>query len=243
MPPFAKALHRGLDILETLGEADRPMAFGELRDRLEVSPASYTRFVRVLLERGYLARDEAGQYRLGWRLASLGDSALRGSPLRELAGAHLDALVEATEESAEAVVFPGDGHFQFVDRRESPRAVVLRARPGSRFPNHPGNAIGLLGMATGDAGPDARPLDPGQAERLGEEGFAELLQNNDEVLRAAAVVTGPSGRWVGALVIAAPAFRVGQAERRRFRDLLTTHAAELSGTLGAPSSVRQGVAP
>jgi DNA-binding IclR family transcriptional regulator len=232
MAEFGKALRAGLDIVEALHDADGPVTFGNLRERIDVSAASFTRFLGMLCDRGYVRRSDAG-YVLGGRLAELGRAALEASSLRRPAEPFLRELRGATEEAAELAEFQ-DGQFVFLERLESPRAVVLRARPGSRFPIHASNAIGRLAIACGCAGADGGVLDARTAERIRREGFDEMLQNNDECWRGAAVVRGPGGDCAGALVIAAPAFRVGDPERARYRELLTDAARRLSEQLRLP---------
>jgi DNA-binding IclR family transcriptional regulator len=228
----AKALKRGLDILEIIAEGDAPATYGQLRARSDMPPASFGRALKLLAARGYVRRDDAGAYVLGPGAARIGIAALRGSSLYSIARRHLDAIVSDTRESAEAVEFDG-GEFVFVDRVECTRSVVLRARPGSRFPIGRHTAIGMLAMATGRGG-SRKGVCEAALRRIRGRGFAELLQNNDEVYRAAAAVLGHGGECVGCLCVAAPAFRVGRAERTRFETILRVHAREASRSLGHP---------
>jgi len=229
MPP-GKALTKGLDILEALAASDDALAFAELRGRVDVSPASFARFLRILCERGYAVQSSGG-YRLGWSSVKLGLAAREMSSVRELARPHLEEIAAATDESSELAVFESD-EFIFLDRVECPRSVVLKARPGSSFPIRDGTAIGRLAIAMGCA-PRRGGLAARAAKRVRHDLFAEMLQNDDEVYRSAAPIFGSGGGCIGCICVAAPAFRVGERERKAFRRLLGEHSRELSAKLGA----------
>ena len=57
MASFGKALDKGLDILEVLADEDQPLSFTALREKIDVSPASFARFLKQLVERGYAEED------------------------------------------------------------------------------------------------------------------------------------------------------------------------------------------
>ncbi len=235
MNSFGKALTKGLDILEALQAAEEPQAFAELGRSVDVSSASFARFLKILVARGYVSQDESGRYRLGIRAAGLGLKALSASPLHEVARPHLDEIAAAAGESSELAVFEKGNcesdRFVFLERVECPRSVVLKARPGSSFEIRGTTAVGDLATAFG-WGP-SRGLDGARASRIKSEGFCEKLQNNDECYRAAAPLFDRDGECIGALVVAAPAFRVGGREKRAIRKLLTEQAEAVSAKLGA----------
>jgi IclR family acetate operon transcriptional repressor len=229
MTRVGNALQKGLDILETLQEADGPLPFGELRKRVNVSQASFARYLKVLSDRGYVARDDGG-YKIGYRTIRLGLHGLSRLELPGIARAHLDRTTEQVRESTELAVFEG-GDFIFLDRVECPRSVVLRARPGSSFGISDNNAIGTLALAFGWKGKATR-LTKKKLEAIHAQGFAEQLQNNDEVYRGGAPLLDHAGSCIGALCIAAPAFRVTKKEKALFRKVLIEHAHAVSGKLG-----------
>jgi DNA-binding IclR family transcriptional regulator len=230
MTRVGNALQKGLDILETLQAADGPLPFGELRKRVKVSQASFARYLKVLADRGYVARNGRGNYSIGYRTIRLGLHGLSRLELPGIAHAHLDDITERVKESTELAVFEGDD-FIFLDRVECPRSVVLRARPGSSFGISDNNAIGSLALAFGRKGKAAK-LTKKNLEAIHARGFAEQLQNNDEVYRGAAPLFGYTGSCIGALCVAAPAFRVTKKEKTLFRKVLVEHARKVSRTLG-----------
>jgi DNA-binding IclR family transcriptional regulator len=236
MAEFGKALSRGLDILQALAERGQPMTYAGLESRVDVSQASFTRFLKILVRRGYVVQDEEGRYRLGWRLAYLGQAALQDVPLVALVRPHIRVLAEETGECAEYAVFQDDGYFQFLERVESPRAVVLRARPGSRYPVKDGTAIGRVALAYGCKGTGRARLAVRTARAVRKTGWVEMIQNRGEAYRIAAPVFDGDDSCIGAVVIAAPAFRAGAAAKKLFRKHLVAHARELSREVGGNGS-------
>ena len=228
-PGFGKALEKGLDLLERLAQSGTPLAFTELRSQLDASPASFARFLKILARRGYVQHDRTGRYRLGWRLAQLGQVVLDASRLRQMADPHLQAIRKATRETAELAEFQ-DGHFQFLARLESPQSILLRARPGSRFPVTSGTAIGILGLAYGLGGTE--PLEAPGANAIRRACFAEGFQNDNEAYRAAAPLIDATGHCIACLVVAAPAFRMDTTRRRTNKKVLCAQARALSRLLG-----------
>ncbi len=232
MTRVGNALQKGLDILESLQDAGEPLSFGELRKRVKVSQASFARYLKVLSDRGYVTRNGGGDYSIGYRTIRLGLHGLSQLELHEIARTHLGEITERVKESAELAVFQG-GDFIFLDRVECPRSVVLRARPGSSFGISDHNAIGALALAFGRKGKATRTSKKA-LEEIRARGFAEQLQNNDEVYRGAAPLLDHAGTCMGALCVAAPAFRVKQKEKTLFRKVLIEHANRVSVKLGYP---------
>jgi DNA-binding IclR family transcriptional regulator len=223
-----KALHRGLDVLELIAR-DGSLAFHELQGRVAIPPASFARILAALVERGCLAKGADGRYRLGLDLARLAQSARDMHPLQQAAGDALRAVMKATDEAAELIAFE-PGRFVFLDRCQSERAVVLRARPGATFDTRNESAIGQLAIAFGWSGEDTLPA--ARAKEIREAGFCERLQNHDEVYRGVAAILDGAGQCIGGLAVAAPAYRVGHEERQRFHDVLRKQAELISRNLG-----------
>ncbi len=100
----APALEKGLDILELLAGAAEPLSTRAIAARLGRSKAEIFRMVHVLVERGYLARDEADRLRLTNRLFELGMRTPRPRRLAEIAVPVMERLSEETGQSAHLVV-------------------------------------------------------------------------------------------------------------------------------------------
>lgn len=220
------ALERGLRLLEALAQG--PLSFAAWRSALSIPPASFARMARSLSTMGYVTKGEDGLYRLGLRLGVLARAAMRTQPLTEAAQAALHDLREVTEETAELVRYEDDG-FVFLARLESPRSIVLRAEPGSRFKNMPENAIGQLALAHGLHGAKgAIPAE--QAEAIRRCGCHDMIQNEGEAWRVAAPIF-EENRLIGALCVAAPAYRIDEEARQRNAMAARDHADQVTAAL------------
>ena len=100
----APALEKGLDILELLATAEEPLSTRAIAERLGRSKAEIFRMVFVLVERGYLARDEADRLHLTNRLFELGMRTPRPRELAEVAVPLMERLSEDIGQSAHLVV-------------------------------------------------------------------------------------------------------------------------------------------
>jgi DNA-binding IclR family transcriptional regulator len=117
MPPAAKrptrgqgtysapALEKGLEILELLAEAQKPLSARAIAERLGRSKSEIFRTIFVLVERGYLARDAATDLLiLSNRLFELGIRTPRPRQLVEVAVPAMEELSDAIGQSAHLVV-------------------------------------------------------------------------------------------------------------------------------------------
>ncbi len=230
MARFGNALDKGLDILESLESSQEPLSFSALRNSISIPQASFARYLKVLAGRGYVRQVNGGGYVLGWRAVQLGLAGLSRSPLPGAAKPHLEMIMNSTKESAELAVFEGSD-FIFLERVESPRSVVLKARAGSRFGITDNTAIGALALSLGwqSKNTDLKSQDK---KKILNENFAWKLQNNNEVYRGAAPLFNHTGACIGSIGIAAPAFRVKNKEKTLFKKLLKKEAEKISVKLG-----------
>jgi DNA-binding IclR family transcriptional regulator len=223
------AFSRGWDILTALQSATGPVGYGDLRRKVEIPSATFARLINELVERDCLERCQGG-YRLGLRCVGLALAARNRRPLQIAADEHLVQLVEQTGESSELAEF-AQGHFVFLDRRQSRQAVVLRAQIGSRFPIHPSNALGALAMAYGHGGEGH--LDRQEARRIRRQGQAEMFQNRGEVYRVASALFDCHNRCIGCLTLAAPSYRATERRRETFLAVLGSCTKEVQSRLDA----------
>jgi DNA-binding IclR family transcriptional regulator len=230
MMRIGNALQKGLDILESLQTAGEPLSFGDLRKKVKTPQASFARYLKVLCDRGYVIRNGGGDYSIGYRSIQLGLYGLSQLKLHGMARPHLDEITEKVKESTELAVLENQD-FIFLDRVECPRSVILKARPGSSFGITDGNAIGSLALAFGMSG-KRRHTSKKAFEKIRDQEFSGQLQNSNEVYRGAAPFFNHTGTCIGALCIAAPAFRVKKKEKALFKKLLIEHANEVSTKLG-----------
>ena len=230
MTGFGKALRKGLDILEALAEAEADLPYSELRGRVDVSPASFARFLRILTERGYAAREAGGRYRLGSQLAAMGRRALGASRLFAAAPL-LEALAAETQQTAELVAFEG-GRSVLLARREAGQAAPAAGHENRPVVLSAAGPVGRLGLAFGLGRPGGVALPRETAEAIRRAGYDERLDYRADRFSAAAAVRDQAGNAVGCLAIAAPALAVSAADRGRAREALLACARQASQRLG-----------
>jgi IclR family transcriptional regulator, pca regulon regulatory protein len=101
-------LHRGLRVLEILGEAGKPMSLSEISRAMELGRSSVFRLVYTLRQMGFLKEGEqANTYTLGARVLNLGFAYLNQLPITTIARPHLAALRDTTGVSAHLSVLEG----------------------------------------------------------------------------------------------------------------------------------------
>lgn len=105
---FVPGLHRGLRVLEILGDAGRPMSLSEISQAMELNRSSVFRLVYTLRQMGFLKEaEQANSYTLGARVLNLGFAYLNQLPITTIARPHLAALRDKTGVSAHLSVLEG----------------------------------------------------------------------------------------------------------------------------------------
>ncbi|MDO8360242.1 MAG: IclR family transcriptional regulator [Devosia sp.] len=101
----APALEKGLDILELLARAGRPMGTRQIAEELGRSKNEIFRMVHVLLGRGYLQREEGGDgLMLSNKLFGLGMQTARARDLVSVAAPIVERFADEVHQAAHLVV-------------------------------------------------------------------------------------------------------------------------------------------
>ncbi len=119
-----RSIARVLDLFETV-LAERSCNLTSAAAATGLTPTTALRYLRALEARGYVDRDEAGDYSAGPTILRLATSLRGGTVLDRLAATaqpHLDALASLTGESAYLAVSDGRTG-TYVATAESPRAI------------------------------------------------------------------------------------------------------------------------
>ena len=238
------AVERAVAVLEALADAGE-LGTNEVARRAGLNASTASRQLATLAAAGLVARvEETGRYRLGPRLVELGNAALALIDVRELARAHLRALVAATGETATLSV-PGDPDAITIDFVQSPSSVQSVARLGRPSVAH-ATATGKVALAFGDVALPAgalrayttRTVTDGQAlaaeiERARARGYAEAIGEREDDLNAiAAPVLGARGELAAVIGVQGPAARFTAGAIRAAQELLLAQAASVSSALG-----------
>jgi IclR family transcriptional regulator, acetate operon repressor len=125
-------LARGLDILELFGGDSPELTQKEISERLDLPVPTVHRLAKVLVERGWLARDPASRrLRLGLGATRM----MSGLPLPELAREHLRGLADRTGETANLATLDA-GEVLYLVSETGSRLLTLRSHAGLRLPVH-----------------------------------------------------------------------------------------------------------
>ena len=125
-------LDKAVSVLAAL--AEKPQTLAGLVEATGFHRATAHRLATSLETHGLVRRDAVGRFCLGGRLVELGRIATRSLPLGELARPALQALVDATGESAQLYVLDGDRRL-CVESVESPQGLRTIVAVGARLPD------------------------------------------------------------------------------------------------------------
>lgn len=246
----AKALVKGLALVELVADSARPLRLVDLVEASGLPRPTALRLLEVLCRAEVLRADAEGRYTLGPRVAAWGQSFLDRLDLRSQAVDLMEELVEISGETS----FLG-----VVDRQQvlylaavnSPQPVRPSARPGFRNPLHC-TGIGKV-LLSGMPDAEARDLLVAPLERrtentitdpddvladiavVRERGYAiDEIENEEGVRCVAAPVSDHTGAVIAGISVSAPAYRFSTEDLHRLAPEVLRVTAELSRRLGAP---------
>ncbi|MFR9676437.1 IclR family transcriptional regulator [Streptomyces sp. TR06-5] len=217
----ASSFTRGLNVLAAVVDGG-PQRADELARRTDLSTSSVYRFVRALVDDGFLETDGAGIYRIGPRLSRLRGDQDAGDALRGLALPFLHDLVTETSETALLTV-PAGLSALVVESLDSPHSMRLSFAPGTLRPLYAGaSAKALLAFASHDVAEQVlrqelerfTPDTPTKAalrtqlEQIRKQGYVVSRGEVDPFAVAVGVPVVRQGRLVCALSIAGPEHRL-----------------------------------
>lgn len=220
---FVQSLDRGLAVIRAFDAEHSELTLSEVARQTGLTRAAARRFLRTLVEIGYM-RTDGGKFALRPKILELGYAYLSSLSLPELALPHMEQLVERTHESSSMCVLDGD-EIVYVARVPTKRIMAVVIAVGTRFPAYATSMGRVLLAARSDdwldgflSSADLRHLTPHtvtdvrelQAElvRIRQRGWAMVDQELEEGLRSAAVpVRDATGKVVAALNVAVNASR------------------------------------
>jgi DNA-binding IclR family transcriptional regulator len=262
-PATTRTLLRGLDVVETLSDADAgglgPSAIGEA---IGLDKATVSRLLRTLVEAGWVRQDAATRrYRLSGKVLRMAANVRVHLDLRTAAAPYLRRLRDQLGETVHLGVMEDLGVF-YLDKLESPNSIQLVSRVGQVLPLH-STSLGKAILATlpedeieaklarMDFAPRTdRTITTAAAFReeialTRSRGYSTDDRENEPLgACVAAAIVGPDGRPVGAISVSGPHYRI----RGRFEEIgrlvraAATRVAEEMGTEvdGREGTVRHG---
>jgi IclR family acetate operon transcriptional repressor len=246
-------VERAVAVLDALADGAAELGTNELARRTGLNASTVSRLLATLAAAGLVEHvPGSGRYRLGVRLVQLGNAVLARLDLRALARPQLEALVEATRETATLSV-PGDPDAITVDFVLSPASVQSVAQIGRPSIAH-ATATGKVMLAFGAGGLPAGGLraytprtitDPRvlaeEVERVRSLGWAQAVREREEDLSAlAAPVRGSRGELAAALGVQGPAARLDEEAMRLAVGVLLERAEAVSHALGWQPTHEEG---
>ena len=170
-----QSLERAFGILETMANAGGTLGLSQLATRVHLPLATTHRFVRTLVDLGYLRQEPSRQYALGSKLIWLGESSAH--MLGTWARPYLADLVESLGESANLAMLDGD-QIVYLGQVQSRQSMRTFTEVGRRVSPHC-TAVGKVLLALMDPA-DVQAL----LSRTGMPGLTEHTVTDPEVLAA-----------------------------------------------------------
>lgn len=218
-----EAVERALAIMDTLGAAGRPLQLRDLAARTALPKATIMRVASSLERFGYLQKGAGGAYWLGPALWRLGSAFRQQLDLEPHVRPALQALVDATQESASFWVRQGPERICLY-RVNAPRTARSHVDEGELSPLDRSSAGHVIAHHAG--------LPTTFGPTLERDGVVVTLGERDpDVASISAPVFGPGGQCLGALTLAGILNRF-QPEVPRYIPLVRAAAEALSERLG-----------
>ena len=241
-----QSLERAFGILETMAEAGGTLGLSQLADRVKLPLPTIHRFVRTLVDLGYLRQEPSRQYALGPRLIWLGESSAR--MLGTWARPYLTDLVDGLGESANLAMLDGD-QIVYVGQVPSRQSMRMFTEVGRRVSPHctaVGKALlalmdaadveALLGRTGMHAHTEHTITDPqafaAELEQVMERGYA-TDEGEHELGVSCVAVAVPRAPSRIALSVSGPATRMTDEMVARAVPLLTDAARRFSDDLSS----------
>lgn len=153
MSTEVKSARRVVDLLELLGRARHPVRLRDVTEQLAIPASSASMLLRTLVSASMVARDENGAYRLGVKMLSLGNCALRTFDVRSIARPVMTDTAVRVRSTCNLAVLDG-ASVVYLEKVQDPNGPIqLVTHIGARLPAH-ATALGKVLLAEKE--PDER---------------------------------------------------------------------------------------
>jgi DNA-binding IclR family transcriptional regulator len=218
------AAERSLQILEAFLSSRGPLSLGDLEQRTGLFKSVILRYMISFEGRGFVRKDEDGQYRLGPKAFQLGKAFEATFDLSLTMQPVLDRITKATGESSSVYIRDGDWRICLL-RAEPDRVVRIATRAGTRLPIDETATSVVLTRFVNKRTSDVLPLTPSDVVCTSGKGDPLLASMSTPLF-------GPGEAFMGALTLSGISghFDLGS---ERFKNLLFDEAMTASRQLGA----------
>ena len=218
------AVHRALSILDAFTESDQKLALAELAKRTGLYKSTLLRLAKSLERFGYLIRSEDGSYHLGSKVLFLGSLYQRSFRTSEFVPPVLRQIVEELHEGASFYVRDEEQRV-CLHRIDAHRAVRDSVHEGDRLPLTVGAAGHVILAFNGRPGE--------RYDDIRKNMYAASFGERDpETAAIACPVFGVDQKFVGALSVSGPRYRIEELGVKRVLPVLFRHAHALTRTMG-----------
>jgi len=223
------AVHRALSILDAFTEADQKLSLAELAKRTGLYKSTLLRLAKSLEKFGYLIRSEDGSYHLGSKVLFLGSLYQRSFRTSEFVPPILRQVVEELHEGASFYVRDEEQRV-CLHRIDAHRAVRDSVHEGDRLPLTVGAAGHVILAFNGRTGV--------RYDEIRKNMYAASYGERDpETAAIACPIFGLDQKFVGALSVSGPRYRIEELGTKRVLPVLFKHAHALTRTLGGDPDV------
>jgi IclR family transcriptional regulator, KDG regulon repressor len=244
------AFSKFIAVLQIIADAETPPNIAKLVTASGYPRPTVHRIVAALQAEGLVAAVGSGNtFALGTRLVSLASRSWERSDLRIAA---VDALMELRNTTSETVhlAVPSDGAMVYIEKLESPHAVRMASRIGTRVALT-SSSVGKAWLATLTPAerepllaqaPRVRftehtmtDLDAirGEIELTAQRGYAEDREENEQSIWCyGAAILGADGRAVGCISVSMPMFRRQADAQRGYIEPLLAACRTIASRLG-----------
>jgi DNA-binding IclR family transcriptional regulator len=129
----SRILFRGLAILELLAKAPEGLPAPEIAEAMGLHRSSIYRYLKVLVDQGYIMKGDDGRFVLGARILELASLALERNDLRNVAHPELIELCSQTGGTVHLCRLD-EAEVIYLDKVETARTLPLYSRIGGRAP-------------------------------------------------------------------------------------------------------------
>jgi DNA-binding IclR family transcriptional regulator len=225
------AVDRALAILGAFTDNDRKLSLAQLAKRTGLYKSTVIRLAKSLEKSHYLLRSEDGSYRLGAKLLSLGALYQKNFGTAEIVPQVLREIVDELHEGASFYV-RDEAQRLCLHRMESPRAVRDSIHVGDRLPLTVGAAGHVILAFSGLSGERYDQIRKNMYS-------ASYGERDPETAAVACPVFGAEQRFIGALSVSGPRYRIEAMGVQSILPVLFRQARNLCRVLGGDPDAPQ----
>jgi DNA-binding IclR family transcriptional regulator len=225
------AVDRALSILDAFADDDRKLTLAELAKRTGLYKSTVIRLAKSLEKSRYLMRAEDGSYRLGSKVLSLGALYQKHFGTADIVPPILRDIVDELHEGASFYV-RDEAQRLCLHRIESPRAVRDSIHVGDRLPLTVGAAGHVILAFSGLTGERYDQIRKNMYS-------ASFGERDPETAAVACPVFGADQKFIGALSVSGPRYRIEAMGVQSILPVLFRQARQLCRVFGGDPDAPQ----